>query len=197
MDDSLASLYIRAIVSESAVTHVFRQHIHVLCDPRIVHQRFKNRRQITNGDAFAEEVLENFLNGPCRKELGGEFFDDAGYSFFRFSMQFLRVLPAQYLVRVARSTSCRWVESTADGSTTVYPQVPPALGRRPVSRWQSVRTPVLCTSTARKPPRPLPGFIARYRSIISVPVAATFPRILIMYSIRDRAEDCHAPAPAG
>ena len=60
------------------VTDVFGQHIHVLRHPCIVDEAFQDGHQVAHRYPFPQEVLQHFLDGPGRKQLGRELVHNGG-----------------------------------------------------------------------------------------------------------------------
>ena len=82
------------------VSHIFRQHLRVLRNFRIVEERLDDRHQVANGYTLLEEVLENFLYGAGRKRIRIDFVHESAVIFLQVVYKHLDFLAAQYLVGV-------------------------------------------------------------------------------------------------
>src|SRR3954471_10237450 len=80
-DDLKRAAVVRMLMADltrESRTDVFREKVDVACSPPLSRQDFANSDAIANGDAFGEEVLEDFLHFTNRQRRRDEIFDQRG-----------------------------------------------------------------------------------------------------------------------
>ena len=59
-------------------SHPFAEHVHVFGAPGVVGQRFQNGHQVADGDALAQQMLQDLLHLADGHQSRDQFFNDGG-----------------------------------------------------------------------------------------------------------------------